>query len=294
MRGDHHRERASSPTPAPSPTPTPTPSPGPSGGAPPPPGGAAPCGVRSLAPAARSFCVRRGPTCRRPACDWTSTSPRGRAVSGVLKRRSARFAGRLRTVPAPRRGAARAPSAPRAERLTARRSGRGVCDADDRGPSGRAATTREAVAHGAARAAAVGLRGRGSPAITADGALPGRPAACRTDRARPGRRARARRPRRARPAATSPPTGRVDRRTRGTARRSPRSPPRPARHARAGRAAAGEQRQAAAVAAQLLDDRDPGGVELVRRRRRAPPRDPVGLLDERDAHARSPARPRSR
>ena len=37
-------------------------------------------------------------------------------------------------------------------------------------------------------------------------------------------------------------------------------------------------------ATQLVDDRRPGGVELMRRSRRASPRDTVGLLDERDAH----------
>ena len=41
-------------------------------------------------------------------------------------------------------------------------------------------------------------------------------------------------------------------------------------------------RPSSATVAQLLDDRDPGGVELRRRRRRAPSRDPVGLLHERD------------
>ena len=54
----------------------------------------------------------------------------------------------------------------------------------------------------------------------------------------------------------------------------------------AGRAAADEERQPVQRAgAELLDDRDPRRVELRRRRRRAPPGDAVGLLDERDGDA---------
>src|SRR5262249_22653650 len=51
----------------------------------------------------------------------------------------------------------------------------------------------------------------------------------------------------------------------------------------AGGAPAGHEREA--LAADRLDDRQPGGVELRSRRGRAAARDPVGLLDERDAHA---------
>ena len=52
------------------------------------------------------------------------------------------------------------------------------------------------------------------------------------------------------------------------------------------RAAAGDERQTRELArAQVLDDRDPRRVELLRRSRRAPPGDAVGLLDERDADA---------
>jgi plastocyanin len=77
--------------PAPTPTPAPTPSPGPSGGAPPPPGGAGAVRVRSLAPAARSFCVRRGPACRRPGVRLDIDLSGAARVSGVLRRRARRF-----------------------------------------------------------------------------------------------------------------------------------------------------------------------------------------------------------
>ena len=53
-------------------------------------------------------------------------------------------------------------------------------------------------------------------------------------------------------------------------------------------------RPASSPAAQVLDDRDPGRVEVVRRRRRAPAGDAVGLLDERHADAERHARRASR
>ena len=53
-------------------------------------------------------------------------------------------------------------------------------------------------------------------------------------------------------------------------------------------------RPPSAPAAQVLDHRDPGRVELVRRRRRAPAGDAVGLLDERDAEAERQRRARRR
>jgi 5'-3' exonuclease len=60
----------------------------------------------------------------------------------------------------------------------------------------------------------------------------------------------------------------------------------PAGHARAQRAAADDQRQPAQLpAAEVIDDRRPGDVELARGRGRAAPGNAVGLLDERDADA---------
>ena len=53
------------------------------------------------------------------------------------------------------------------------------------------------------------------------------------------------------------------------------------------RASAGDQRQLAErAAAQMLDDRDPGRVELVRRSGGAAAGHTVGLLDEDDAEPR--------
>ena len=62
----------------------------------------------------------------------------------------------------------------------------------------------------------------------------------------------------------------------------------PARDPRAGGAAAGDDRASpsSSPAAQVLDHRGPGGVELARGRRRLAARHLVGLLDERDAEAR--------
>ena len=56
----------------------------------------------------------------------------------------------------------------------------------------------------------------------------------------------------------------------------------PAGDAGARGAAAGDQRH---LEGELLDHARPGRVELVRRRGRAPARDAVGLLDERDGQA---------
>ena len=54
-------------------------------------------------------------------------------------------------------------------------------------------------------------------------------------------------------------------------------------HARARRAPAGHERQVGQrPATQVLDDRDPGRVELGRRRGRATARHAIGLLDQRD------------
>ena len=68
---------------------------------------------------------------------------------------------------------------------------------------------------------------------------------------------------------------------------------RPAGDARSRRATAGDERQTRERArAKLLDDLDPGSVELVRRCRRASTGDAVGLLDERDGEARRERRSR--
>ena len=70
---------------------------------------------------------------------------------------------------------------------------------------------------------------------------------------------------------------------------------RAAGHPGAQGATAGDQGQPAQLARQeLVDDGDPGGVELARRSRRASPGDAVGLLDERDAEGFQNAQPRSR
>ena len=106
--------------------------------------------------------------------------------------------------------------------------------------------------------------GRSGPARS--GSEPVRP------RARAGGSAPARRPRAAAAAA-----GR-----RGRARRRRRRLGRAAGDARARRAAAGDERQVAEHAgAQVIDDRDPGGVERGARRRGLLAGDAVGLLDER-------------
>ena len=56
-----------------------------------------------------------------------------------------------------------------------------------------------------------------------------------------------------------------------------------ARHSRTGRASAHDERKALeAVAAKLLDDRRPRGIQLPRRGGRLSPGDHVGLLDEGD------------
>ena len=55
-----------------------------------------------------------------------------------------------------------------------------------------------------------------------------------------------------------------------------------------------ESQPAQRVVAKLGDDRQPGGVELARRRRRAPAGHPVGLLDEGHAEADRASRGRRR
>ena len=61
-------------------------------------------------------------------------------------------------------------------------------------------------------------------------------------------------------------------------------------HPRSHRAAAGDERQPVELTCEeVVDHRRPGGVELTRRSRSAPPRNSVGLLDECDAE---PLRPR--
>src|SRR5215212_4568283 len=74
---------------------------------------------------------------------------------------------------------------------------------------------------------------------------------------------------------------RVDRKGQAEDRPGPDVLGRPARHARASGTAAGEDGQ---LVAEVLDDRDPGSVELAGRRRGAPAGNPIGLLDEGDAH----------
>lgn len=57
---------------------------------------------------------------------------------------------------------------------------------------------------------------------------------------------------------------------------------RPARDPRPGRAPAADERQPTKrIPGQPRNDRDPGRIELPRRRRRSPSRNPVGLLDQR-------------
>jgi plastocyanin len=74
------------PGPAPTPTPTATPTPGPGGGQQAPPGGGA-VQVRALTTAATSFCVRRGPACRRPGVRLRIDLSAPARVTGVLRRR---------------------------------------------------------------------------------------------------------------------------------------------------------------------------------------------------------------
>jgi plastocyanin len=83
------------PTATPSPTATPAPAPDAGGGAPP------AVRVRTFAAAARSFCVRRGPTCRRPGVRVRIDLSGAARVRGVLRRGGRRF-GRVDfgTVPA--------------------------------------------------------------------------------------------------------------------------------------------------------------------------------------------------
>jgi hypothetical protein len=58
---------------------------------------------------------------------------------------------------------------------------------------------------------------------------------------------------------------------------------RAARDARARRTPADDEGQIAELArTEVVDHGDPGCIELMRRRRRPPPRDPIGLLDEHD------------
>jgi plastocyanin len=85
-------------TTVPTPTPTAMPTPQPGGGTTP---ADEPVRVRSLATAAASFCVRRGPACRRPGVRLAIDLSRAARVSGVLRRRARRF-GRVDfgTVPA--------------------------------------------------------------------------------------------------------------------------------------------------------------------------------------------------
>ena len=117
----------------------------------------------------------------------------------------------------------------------------------------------------------------------------------RTGRARPGRRASARRPRRARGAGSlagfAAGAARRDERegeAEDAARRPSRSAVRHATRAPAERPPVTSGRSPSDLAAQVLDDGDPGRVELVRGRRAASSGDAVRLLDERDAR-----RPRS-
>ena len=70
---------------------------------------------------------------------------------------------------------------------------------------------------------------------------------------------------------------------------------RPARDARSGRSPAHDQRETSqGLVAKLRDDRDPGRVELGGRRRAAPSRHAIRLLDERHAHSRPAGSLRSR
>jgi plastocyanin len=82
---------AGGPVPAPTPTPTPTatPTPGATGQPPAPQGGGA-LQVRSLTTAAKSFCVRRGPGCRRPGVRLRIDLSAPARVTGVLRRRPPR------------------------------------------------------------------------------------------------------------------------------------------------------------------------------------------------------------
>jgi hypothetical protein len=72
-------------TPTPTPTATPSPDPGADAG-----GGAPPAvRVRTFAGAAASFCVRRGPRCRRPGVRLRIDLTRAARVTGVLRRGTA-------------------------------------------------------------------------------------------------------------------------------------------------------------------------------------------------------------
>ena len=117
-------------------------------------------------------------------------------------------------------------------------------------------------------------------------------AASRTDRARPGRRAwgprglelgQTARPRLAGAARWLERKGQAEHGDgAGRFRRA-------AGDARPQRAAADQERQTLELAgAQVLDDHEPGGVELPRRGRSAPAGDPVGLFDECDADSFGP------
>jgi plastocyanin len=76
--------------PSPAPTATPEPSPTPPPGTGTTPSGDAPVRVRSLASAAASFCVRRGPECRRPGVRLRIDLSAPARVTGVLRRRPPR------------------------------------------------------------------------------------------------------------------------------------------------------------------------------------------------------------
>ncbi len=115
------------------------------------------------------------------------------------------------------------------------------------------------------------------------------PAECRTDLASLARRALEPSPHRARrggservrrPSGAAAAAG-----TRGRAiQQRPWSPRGAAGDARARRPPADEERQTAQLACnQMVDHRRPRGIEVMRGSGRTPTRDPVGLLDERDA-----------
>jgi hypothetical protein len=91
------------------------------------------------------------------------------------------------------------------------------------------------------------------------------------------------------------PAGRLERERQAEHRDGTRGLRGTAGHPAAERPTADDQRQPAQlVRDQVLDDRDPGGVELVHGRRGASPGDPVGLLHERDGQPFRPSDFRNR
>ena len=183
----------------------------------------------------------------------------------------------------------------RRDAAVARRQLRVTASAVATSPRGDAHATGATILRSQASTAALrpgmSLRRLWLPRSCATVALLARAAACRTGRPRPARRAPGPSRRRARAGGLRPACRSCARAaaagTRGRARRPRRSAAavRQATRAPDERPPAMSGRPRRRSARRCSSDRDPGRVELVRRRGRAPPRDAVGLLDERDADA---------